>query len=100
MINFENIIKKYSDTNLVIKIAVGIVLGVIFAFIFPKASWLHVFGELFIGALKAIAPILVCILVVSSLAGGKKLRDKRFRNVIFLYLLSLPSLNFNLHKYE
>ena len=88
MINFENIIRKYSDTNLVIKIAVGIVLGVIFAFIFPKVSWLCVFGELFIGALKAIAPILVCILVVSSLAGGKKLRDKRFRNVLFLYLLS------------
>ena len=46
----------------------GSILGVGAAFIFPNATWLSVFGNLFVGVLKAIAPILVFILVISSLA--------------------------------
>ena len=63
----ENLVKKYNNTSVVIKIFVGIILGSIIAFIFPNASWLRVLGDLFVGALKAIAPMLVFILVISSL---------------------------------
>ena len=84
----ENLVKKYNDTSVVIKIVVGIILGAIVACILPQASWLRIFGDLFVGALKAIAPMLVFILVISSLASGAKKHDGRFRTVIFLYILS------------
>ena len=84
----ENLVKKYNDTSVVIKIIFGIILGTIVACILPQASWLRIFGDLFVGALKAIAPMLVFILVISSLASGAKKHDGRFRTVIFLYILS------------
>ncbi len=84
----ENLVKKYNDTSVVIKIIFGIILGTIIACIFPQASWLRLLGDLFVGALKAIAPMLVFILVISSLANGVKKHDGRFRTVIFLYILS------------
>lgn len=83
-----NLVKKYNNTSIVVKIIVGIILGTIIACVFPKISWLRVFGDLFVGALKAIAPMLVFMLVVSSLANGAKKHDGRFRTVIFLYILS------------
>ena len=84
----ENLVKKYNNTSVVIKIFIWIILGTIVACVFPKASWLCVLGDLFVGALKAIAPMLVFILVISSLANGSKKYDGRFRMVIFLYILS------------
>lgn len=84
----ENLVKKYNDTSVVIKIVVGIILGTIIACVCPEASWIRVFGDLFVGALKAIAPMLVFILVISSLANGTKKHDGRFRTVIFLYIFS------------
>ena len=86
--SLENLVKKYNDTSVVIKIIFGIILGTIIACIFPQASWLRILGDLFVGALKAIAPMLVFILVISSLANGVKKHDGRFRTVIFLYILS------------
>jgi serine/threonine transporter len=47
-----------------------------------------VFGTVFVGALKAIAPVLVFILVVSSLASAGKGIGGRFKTVIILYMLS------------
>ena len=46
------------------------------------------FGTLFVGALKAIAPILVFVLVVSALAQGSEKMDSKFGTVIALYMLS------------
>lgn len=84
----KNIIKKYNETNLVVKITIGIILGTILAILVPKLSWIEMFGNLFVGSLKAIAPILVLILVLSSLAQGGKKTDGRFRTVVILYLIS------------
>ena len=85
---FKSFIEKYNNVNIVIKIFIAIVLGICFAFLFPNARWLAVLGDLFVGALKAIAPILVFILVISSLANGVKKHENKFRTVIFLYILS------------
>ena len=75
----KNIIKKYNETNLVVKITIGIILGTILGITIPNISWIEIFGNLFVGSLKAIAPILVLILVLSSLAQGGKKTDGRFR---------------------
>lgn len=88
MINIETVLKHYNKTNLVIKIVFGIILGIIVACILPDVSWISVFGDLFVGSLKAIAPFLVFILVISSLANGVVKHGTGFRVVIFLYLLS------------
>ena len=84
----KNIIKKYNETNLVVKITIGIILGTVLAIIIPNISWIEMFGNLFVGSLKAIAPILVLILVLSSIAQGGKKTDGRFRTVVILYLIS------------
>lgn len=85
---FSTIFKKYSEINLVLRIAAGIVLGVLLAVFFPGFKPVKMFGELFIGALKGIAPILVFVLVVTSLANGQVKKDGRFKSIVFLYLFS------------
>lgn len=85
---FSNLYKKYNDTNLVLRIVLGIILGIIFALVFPNLKAIKMVGELFIGALKAIAPVLVFVLIISSLANGKIKQDGRFKVIIILYMLS------------
>lgn len=80
--------KKFFSIPLVVRIAIGLVLGVILAIVFPKASFIAMLGNLFIGALKGIAPILVFFLIISSLSKAGKNLGSRFKNVISLYLFS------------
>lgn len=82
------IVKKWNSISLILRIAVGLVIGVILALVVPQTTVISILGDLFVGALKAIAPVLVFILVLSSLAQAGKGVGKRFRTVIFLYMLS------------
>ena len=84
----KKIVTKYNSSSLILRIFIGIVIGVILAFVVPEAVWITTLGSLFVGALKAIAPILVAVLVTSSLCKGSAKLDKRFGMVIFLYLLT------------
>ncbi len=74
--------------TLVQKIIAGLVIGAILGFFFPHWTWIGLLGRLFVGALKAIAPILVFFLVISSLAGKKDSFDRRFGFVLFEYVFS------------
>lgn len=82
------IIKQYRRMNLLVGISCGIVIGVVLALLVPQASFIALLGTIFVGALKAIAPILVFVLVISSLANAQQTPGKRFRTVIILYLAS------------
>ncbi|MGM9649828.1 MAG: serine/threonine transporter SstT [Butyricicoccaceae bacterium] len=84
----RNLVKKWNDTSLILRIVIGLVIGIVLALTVPKASVISVFGTLFVGALKSIAPILVFVLVMSSLAQATAGIGKRFRTVIALYLTS------------
>ena len=88
MQSLKSIAKKYSETSLILRIAIGIVIGAILAVIVPKAAFIGIFGDLFVGALKSIAPLLVAVLVMSSLCQGSAKLDSRFGMVIFLYMLT------------
>ena len=88
MNTLKSVARKYSETSLILRIAVGIVIGAILAVLLPKASFLGILGDLFVGALKAIAPVLVAVLVCSSLCQGSSKLDSRFGLVIFLYMLT------------
>ena len=83
-----SIIKKWNSLSLIIRIFVGLVIGAILGLTLPGWSWIGILGTLFVGALKAIAPLLVFVLVASSLANAKGGNMTKFRTVIFLYLFS------------
>ena len=84
----NNLIKKYSETSLVLRILIGLVLGAIIGLLFPKATVVAILGKVFVGALKAIAPVLVFVLVMSAISKAHSGIGKRFKTVIVLYLLS------------
>ena len=84
----KSLVEKYNSINLVTRIFIGIIVGVILAIIIPKQDWITVLGDLFVGALKAIAPMLVFVLVTNSLAQGVKKSGGKFRIVISLYVIS------------
>ena len=78
--------KIWSGTSLIVKILVGLVLGALLGLLVPQATFLTILGDLFVGALKGIAPLLVFVLVISSLANATGGIGKRFRMVLVLYL--------------
>lgn len=88
----DNIVSKavaaYNGTSLILRIFIGIVIGAILGVLIPSQSWLGIFGEVFVGALKAVAPVLVFALVATSLAKGGAKLDRRFGTVLFLYIVS------------
>ena len=83
-----SIIKKYTETSLVLRIVVGLIIGLALALIFPKAQWISMFGTIFVGALKAIAPVLVFVLISSALCQSRERMGKEFITIVFLYLFS------------
>ncbi len=64
MNTLKQIAAGYNRISLIGRIAAGIVIGVILALVIPQAEWIGIFGDMFVGALKAIAPVLVAILVM------------------------------------
>lgn len=84
----KGIVNTYNQTSLIIRIIIGLVIGALAGLFCPGITWLGTLGNLFVGALKAIAPVLVFALVVSALAQGRSKMDRRFGLVIFLYMLS------------
>ncbi len=84
----KKIFGYYVKLSLILRIATGLTLGIVLGLWVPSAKFITVFGDVFVGALKAIAPILVLGLVTSSLAGAGKGIGKRFSKVVFFYLLT------------
>ena len=78
----------FSRLSLPQRIVIGLVIGTLLGLFLPNASWIGIFGSMFVGALKAIAPVLVFILVLASLSHSQAGFDRRFGFVIFEYLLS------------
>lgn len=72
--------------NLIRKIGIGVVLGVLLGLIAPKITVIALFGSLFVGALKAIAPLLVLTLVAHALSQAPAGQKSNMRTVICLYL--------------
>jgi serine/threonine transporter len=72
--------------GLVGRIAVGLVIGAVLGLVVPEAQAIAVLGTIFVSALKALAPVLVFVLVISALANAKA--ETRMRTIILLYLVS------------
>lgn len=84
----KNLMKKWNGLSLVKRIIIGLIIGIILAVTIPNvAKPLSIFGSLFVGALKAIAPILVLFLVTSAISQHKSGHETNMKTVIILYLL-------------
>lgn len=84
----KSILGRWQRTNLMLRILAGIVVGSALALIVPGVSVVSMLGDLFVGALKAIAPVLVAVLVASSVATARAGLGNRFRTIITLYILT------------
>ena len=86
------LVKAYNSVSLVLRIVIGMVIGAALALLIPNAAvtapGIGILGTLFVGALKAIAPLLVFVLIISALAQSKEKLGKQFGTVIVLYLVS------------
>lgn len=86
--SMKRILKKWSQLSLVKQIIVGLIIGMILAVTIPEAAKpVVIFGSLFVGALKAIAPVLVLFLVMSAIAQHKSGHQTNMKTIIALYLL-------------
>ncbi|PMH43128.1 serine/threonine transporter SstT [Vibrio sp. 10N.286.49.B3] len=84
----KHFLARIASGNLILQIIAGIFLGIILATLSPSyAQSAGLLGELFVGALKAVAPILVFILVAASIANQKPNQHTHMRPIIVLYLI-------------
>ena len=83
----KDIFRKWNEISLVKRIALGLVIGVILALAVPSATGFSILGTLFVGALKAVAPILVFFLVMSAISQHKNGKETNIKSIILLYLL-------------
>lgn len=84
----KKVLSFYTKIPLILKIAVGLAIGIILGLTVPGIEAMTIPGNLFVGALKAIAPVLVFVLVIASLASAGKGIGSRFKTVILFYMLS------------
>ena len=82
------LLKKWTDISLVLRILLGLIIGAILGLAVPQWTGIAILGQVFVSALKAIAPVLVAVLVMSSIARAGKGLGSRFRTVVSEYLLS------------
>lgn len=84
----KSVIDKWTGSSLILKILIGLIIGAILGVVVPDWKVIGIPGELFVSALKAIAPILVFVLVSSAISKARSGIGSRFKTVIVLYLFS------------
>ncbi|GAB2026026.1 serine/threonine transporter SstT [Lactovum odontotermitis] len=84
----KNLIGKLPRLSLIQQVIIAIIIGALFGVFLPSWTFLGILGDLFMGALKAIAPLLVFFLITSSLSKHRKGSRTHVRSVIILYVLA------------
>ena len=88
MKRLTQIIKKYTNISLVLRIFIGLIIGALLGLLVPSWTGIGILGQMFVSALKGIAPVLVAVLVTSSIAKAGKGHGHRFVALISVYMLS------------
>lgn len=83
----KKIFKKWNEISLVKRIICGLIAGMILGLIAPQLTVISLLGDLFVGALRAVVPLLVLFLVMSALSHQGEGTKNNMKRVIFLYLL-------------
>lgn len=82
----KSVVKKYTETSLIIRIVIGLVAGAILGRTMTGWTWIGILGSMFVGALRAVAPVLVFVLIISALSNGQSKLDSKFGLVLFFYI--------------
>jgi serine/threonine transporter len=83
-----SLLEKLKRTSLVTQIVIGLIAGIALALVAPELAKSTAFiGKVFVSALKAVAPILVFVLVMASIANHKHGQETHIRPILWLYLL-------------
>lgn len=83
-----SLLHRLKSTGLVTQIIIGLIAGIVLALLAPDlAKSTEFIGKVFVSALKAVAPILVFVLVMASIANHKHGQETHIRPILFLYLL-------------
>lgn len=83
----KRFINVWNRTSLIKRIIIGVILGFILGMTLPKVSAIGILGDLFVGGLKAVAPLLVFVLVASALSQNEKGQKTNISTIIGLYLV-------------
>lgn len=81
------IVQKWNNISLVKRIICGLIIGIILGLTVPQASAISILGNLFVGALRGVAPILVFFLIMSSLCHMGKGQKTNMKIIVVLYLV-------------
>lgn len=82
-----NMLSKWGQISLVKRIIIGLIVGIILAVVAPnKVNFLTIFGSLFVGALRGVAPMLVFFLVMGAIAQHKSGQKTNMKSILSLYL--------------
>jgi len=84
----KKVLGYYTKAPLILRILIGLVIGVVLGLLLPNVSFVTLLGNIFVGALKSVAPLLVFVLVIASLASAGKGISSRFRTVVILYMVT------------
>lgn len=88
----SRLFRAYNRVSLVTQIVVGLLAGCLLAWLSPQAAAsVSLLGDLFVGGLKAVAPVLVFVLVTASLANHKRGQPTHIRPILVLYALGTLS---------
>lgn len=84
----KKILAAWNKVSLVKQIIIGLIIGIILALAFPtQLSGITILGDLFVSALKAVAPVLVFFLVMAAISRHKAGQKTNMKSIIVLYLL-------------
>ena len=82
----KRFISTWNRTSLIKRIAIGVVVGAVLGLLVPKFTVIGLLGDMFVGGLKAIAPLLVFALVANALSQTREGQQNNMKTVIVLYL--------------
>lgn len=83
-----SLLQRIMSGSIVLQIVIGMIAGIVLATAAPEAAKSLTFlGTLFVKALKAVAPLLVFVLVASAIANKKQGVSTNMRPVLTLYLV-------------
>ncbi|MFD1319121.1 serine/threonine transporter SstT [Loigolactobacillus zhaoyuanensis] len=80
--------ERITRVSLIKRILIGIVIGAILGVTIPSWTWIEILGDLFVNSLKGIAPLLVFMLIMSSMSKHEKGAQTHMRSIVVLYLMA------------
>ena len=90
-LKMKSAFQKWSSISLIKRIVAGLIIGAILGLVLPGVAFFPLLGSLFVGALKAVAPMLVFVLVMASLANAKSDSAGNISSIVILYLVGTLS---------